>query len=98
MKPEYRKTLLKPNESFSIVERNIDYFDIPWHLHSEFELIYVCRSEGKKYIGDFIGDFKQGDLVLMGPNLPHCWLNDKIENCNGDFYDTRYNSLDSLKR
>jgi AraC-like DNA-binding protein len=90
MRPERRKTLLNPQQSFSIIERHTDYFDIPWHLHEEFELLYVCRSEGKRYVGDSIENFRQGDLVLLGPNLPHCWLNDNIEYCKGRFFDTRY--------
>ena len=27
-------------------------------------------------VGDHIGYFGEGDLVLMGPELPHVWVND----------------------
>ena len=44
-----------------------------WHYHPEFELTYVVRSHGTRFIGDNIEPYRAGDVVLVGPNLPHCW-------------------------
>jgi AraC-like DNA-binding protein len=41
------------------------------------ELVWIERSHGKRIVGDHIGNFEDDDLVLMGPNLPHIWQNDK---------------------
>ncbi|WP_316848474.1 AraC family transcriptional regulator [Pedobacter psychrodurus] len=49
-----------------------------FHFHDMCELVWIERSHGKRIVGDHIGNFEDDDLVLMGPNLPHIWQNDKI--------------------
>jgi AraC-like DNA-binding protein len=53
-------------------------FDAPYHFHPEFELTLILKSEGKRFVGNQVADFQEGDLVLLGPNVPHCWKNDGI--------------------
>ncbi len=48
-----------------------------FHFHDLCELVWIERSQGKRIVGDHIGNFEDDDLVLMGPNLPHIWQNDK---------------------
>ena len=43
------------------------------HSHKNFELNYITSGTGRRIIGDNISGFEKGDLVLLGPNLPHCW-------------------------
>lgn len=52
-------------------------FDCPFHYHPEIELTLIVSSAGHRYVGDHIGRFAAGDLVLMGPNLPHSYVNDE---------------------
>lgn len=56
-------------------ELQVPYMDYPFHYHPEYELIWVKRGHGKRLVGDCIGDFRDGDLVLIGPHLPHQWQN-----------------------
>lgn len=42
-----------------------------WHMHPEFEIVYISDGEGKRHIGNHISFFKDGDLIFLGPNLPH---------------------------
>ena len=45
-----------------------------WHYHDEYELQLILASRGRAYVGDYIGDFEPGHLVLTGPRLPHNWI------------------------
>ncbi|MEI6276955.1 MAG: AraC family transcriptional regulator [Prolixibacteraceae bacterium] len=43
------------------------------HSHKNFELNYILNGWGNRIVGDNIETFSNGDLVLIGPDLPHCW-------------------------
>ena len=60
-----------------VIERNEPHFKSPFHYHPEFELVYVKESTGKRIIGDKLDTFSSGDMVFIGANLPHVWLNDE---------------------
>jgi len=43
------------------------------HSHKNFELNYITSGSGKRIVGNNISSFSKGDLVLLGPDTPHCW-------------------------
>ncbi len=45
-----------------------------WHFHEEYELHLITATSGKAFVGDWIGPFQPGHLVLCGPRLPHNWI------------------------
>jgi AraC-like DNA-binding protein len=45
-----------------------------WHYHDEYELHLIVATSGKAFVGDYIGYFQPGHLVLTGPKLPHNWI------------------------
>ena len=45
-----------------------------WHFHDEYELHLITQTTGKAFVGDWIGPFSPGHLVLCGPRLPHNWV------------------------
>jgi AraC-like DNA-binding protein len=45
-----------------------------WHHHEEYELHLIVASSGKAFVGDWIGPFEPGHMVLTGPRLPHNWV------------------------
>ena len=64
------------DRSFSVIDMSSRRIRCPLHHHPEIELTHIVRSAGQRYVGDHIGRFATGDLVLMGPNLPHMYFND----------------------
>ncbi len=61
----------------AIEEKNEDYFTHGFHTHPEFELVYITKGFGKRIIGNKIEEFKKGELLIIGPNVPHVWITDK---------------------
>jgi len=55
-------------KSFEGEEVNVFKF---WHYHRELEILYINKGSGKRYIGSHISYFKGGELILIGPMLPH---------------------------
>lgn len=51
---------------------------IRWHHHDEYELHLITETRGRMFVGDYIGEFKPGNLVLTGPNLPHNWISNDM--------------------
>ena len=64
------------DKSFIVFQEIGQFFPCPWHYHPEYELVLVLKSTGRRMVGDHIGYFDAGDLVFMGPSLPHVWVND----------------------
>ncbi|CAN7233588.1 helix-turn-helix domain-containing protein [Rhizobacter sp. LjRoot28] len=51
---------------------------VRWHYHDEYELHLIVRTRGKAFVGDYIGHFEPGHLVLTGPRLPHNWISSDV--------------------
>ncbi|GAB3225576.1 AraC family transcriptional regulator [Spirosoma arcticum] len=64
------------DKSFIVFQEKGQFFPCPWHYHPEYELVLVMKSTGRRMVGDHIGYFDEGDLVFMGPSLPHVWVSD----------------------
>ena len=76
MKPQFIKVPVDEAKSFRVTDEEVSYFYNPLHFHPELELTYVIKGKGTRFIGYHVESFFPGDLVLVGPNLPHCWKND----------------------
>src|SRR5688500_17863921 len=80
MKPQLHKLPLINDTSFLYHQMECNYFDKPWHFHEEYELVYIVKGRGTKFIGDSVSMFEDGELVLIGSNIPHLFR------CNEDYY------------
>lgn len=76
MTPDLELVRIGRGESFTAWEHGYPYHTIRWHFHPECELHYVVTTSGNYFVGDFIGEFGPGNLVMTGPNLPHNWVSD----------------------
>lgn len=72
-----KKIIVKQDESFSIGVFQDNLEKSSWHYHNNFEISFITEGSGKRIVGDSIEDFQPGDLVFIGPNLPHVWIAEK---------------------
>ncbi|GAB3330561.1 AraC family transcriptional regulator [Larkinella ripae] len=77
MRNALRKDLEPVASSFIVKELVEPHFDPNWHFHPHFQLFLVEEGSGTRFIGDSIKPFSEGDLVFLGPNLPHLWRSDQ---------------------
>lgn len=47
-----------------------------WNFHPEYEIHLVTQGTGRFIVGDQVGNFAAGQLVMVGPELPHHWISD----------------------
>jgi AraC-like DNA-binding protein len=80
MKPSFYKILFDKETPFRCTYIDKLSFDHPWHFHPEIELTLILESEGVRYVGDNTSNFCKGDLILIGSNLPHIWINENEKN------------------
>lgn len=73
MKPHFLQVATVPNRSFSIRQELVPNINSRWHCHSEIEIVHFHRGSGTQFVGDSIRQFRAGDVVLIGSNLPHYW-------------------------
>jgi AraC-like DNA-binding protein len=73
LKLRYKSADKDSNQSFYLKRQHDPVLDSNWHYHEEFELIYIIRGEGIRIVGDNLSSFRPGQLVLVGPWLPHLW-------------------------
>lgn len=50
---------------------------INWHYHDYYEISFITEGTGKRFVADTMDTFFPGDLVFVGPNIPHAWVVDK---------------------
>lgn len=80
MKAKLIKLSGPDQQSFSVKNELVPYFYNPYHYHPELELTLIQKGKGTRFIGDNIEPFFEGDLVLVGANLPHLWR------CSNEYY------------
>jgi AraC-like DNA-binding protein len=73
MKPINVRLPKPPQSSFKYKRIVLPSLEFNWHCHPEYELMLMFKSRGKRFIGDSIDYYTEGDLFFMGPNLPHSW-------------------------
>jgi AraC-like DNA-binding protein len=77
MKPiNYKKYNLSPENSFLVRYVEVPHTVDKFHFHKEYEILYNIENSGTRFVGDSIRRFSNGDLVLVGPHIPHYWHSD----------------------
>jgi len=73
--PNFESVRVEAGSSFRSFGLSNDMIgrDHDWHYHPELELVWIRRGQGTRFIGDSIEPYEDGDIVLIGANLPHCY-------------------------
>ena len=72
--PDLELVQLGRGESFKVWSHGYPYRTVRWHFHPEYEVHLVTATSGTFLVGDHVGSFAPGNLVMTGPNLPHNWI------------------------
>lgn len=57
-------------------EDKAQYFYNKLHQHEDIQLCTIIKGEGTLIVGDRINDYKTGDVLIIGSNLPHVFKSD----------------------
>lgn len=74
--PELELVEVPSSGSFKVWSHGYPFRTVRWHFHPEYEVHLITATTGRAFVGDHIGPFQPGNLMLIGPNLPHNWLSD----------------------
>ncbi len=77
MKAEFEYIITAANESFLmkiVARQKRPVLKGAWHYHPDVEITLTIKGRGKRFVGNDISNYREGDLVMLGKNLPHCWL------------------------
>jgi AraC-like DNA-binding protein len=78
MHPVFQKIEANINLSYYAEHQKFKYFPKPLAFHPEIEILYIVNGSGTRFIGDSVDRFGNGDLVMIGQNVPHLWYSDEI--------------------
>ncbi|WP_435355210.1 AraC family transcriptional regulator [Emticicia sp. SJ17W-69] len=73
MKTAFEQIQNDEGSSFRLLNQKVNANDFPWsyHYHPEYELVLVFDGRGRRHVGNHLSYYDNGDLVLIGSNLPH---------------------------
>lgn len=105
MKTLIQKIYVEEHHSFACRTYKTPNFETAWHKHLECELILITEGNGTALIGDYIGEYKEGDVFFLQSNVPH-WFRKLQNNAIGsaivlqflsDFWGDGFLSLPEMK-
>jgi AraC-like DNA-binding protein len=71
MRTLIQKIHVEEQYSFACRHYRTPDFETSWHKHEECELIVITEGHGTAMIGDFVGEYKTGDIYFIASDIPH---------------------------
>ncbi|MGF2411811.1 MAG: AraC family ligand binding domain-containing protein, partial [Ferruginibacter sp.] len=71
MRTLIQKIHVEEQYSFACRHYRTPDFETSWHKHEECELIVITEGQGTAMIGDFVGEYKTGDIYFIASDIPH---------------------------
>ncbi|GAA3767105.1 AraC family transcriptional regulator [Streptomyces chiangmaiensis] len=79
MRPRQERWSLPDDTTFKCFIRREEAFDFGWHYHAEYELVLITEGSGTRYVGTTVEPYQPGNLMLLGPDLPHTFASEPYE-------------------
>lgn len=76
MIPTLKKIGKEANSPLEVLNENTSHFYPYWHYHPQYEIMLIEKGTGTRYVGDSISQFGEGDITIMGSNIPHLFRSD----------------------
>ena len=77
MKPHHEKVIFKEGSSFLSFRRPLIEYEFNWHIHPEYEIVYILKGYGTRYVGNSVEEYQAPELVFIPPGIPHSWQSAK---------------------
>ncbi|GAB3808831.1 AraC family transcriptional regulator [Spirosoma humi] len=72
MKLQFEKIEPEAGSSFKVMHNTEpETCRVYWHYHPEYEIVYIPGGNGQRRVGTNVSRYELGELVFIGPNLPH---------------------------
>ncbi|MFZ4651868.1 MAG: AraC family ligand binding domain-containing protein, partial [Rubrivivax sp.] len=78
-----RESIHHSEESLRCIHLELPAFRGGLHRHGHFELTWIERGQGLRWVGDSVEPFFDGDLVLVGSETPHMWASRGVQSPQG---------------
>lgn len=85
MEPFSQRVLLQEGKSFIIFRRQLKSYEFNWHIHPEFEIVFILSGHGTRRVGDRTENYTAPEIVFITPGVPHTWVSDK-DSLDNDAY------------
>lgn len=69
--------IIPPVENSIVIKGDGIAWNNPWHYHPEIEILHCVKGKGTNFIGNSIRNIEEGELLLLGKNLPHTRQRDR---------------------
>lgn len=84
MQPWFEAVTIPHGQSCLIYDRRLPEFAFNWHYHPEVELTLTLGSHGTRFVAGDVAPYADGDLALIGPNVPHAWQSHRLADGAGE--------------
>lgn len=78
MQPWFEAVTIPDGQSCLFYDRRLPEFAFNWHYHPEYELTLTLGSHGTRFVANDVAPYTDGDLALIGPNVPHAWQSHRL--------------------
>lgn len=87
MMREPRKEIISKENNSSVIatEYGNVKINVPWHNHTEIEVVYIKQGAGTAIVADMVLSYQKGNVFLVGKNVPHSYQSEDDEQIHSVF-------------